>query len=163
MFDHHLERCSVCNLTLQKYFSHPSLVIYLLFCNFTHKTETGTANRWGGTTNSKPAGPITTMGRSETLLISSLIRTLLRHHVPATANYAIMLSQNHFLEPNWHVLTFLDPTILPCRITYWAPLEMLFPMVPFRITYWAPLEMLFPTVPFGSWLVAKHSISYSQP
>jgi hypothetical protein len=30
-------------------------------------------------------------------------------YVPATANYAIMLSQNHFHELNWHVLTFLDP------------------------------------------------------
>ncbi len=32
-------------VTLQKYFSHPSLVIYF-FCNPTHKTETGTANKW---------------------------------------------------------------------------------------------------------------------
>jgi hypothetical protein len=30
---------------------------YVLFCNPTHKTETGIANRWG-TTNSKPRGPI---------------------------------------------------------------------------------------------------------
>jgi len=34
-------------VTLQKYFSRTSLVIYF-FCNPTRKTETGTANRWGG-------------------------------------------------------------------------------------------------------------------
>jgi hypothetical protein len=53
-------------VTLQKYFSHPSLVKYILFCNPTHKTETGAANRWG-TTNSKPPGRIIMMGQSETL------------------------------------------------------------------------------------------------
>jgi len=30
-------------VTLRIYISHPSLVIYVLFCNPTHKTETGTA------------------------------------------------------------------------------------------------------------------------
>ncbi len=35
---------------LQKYFSHPSLVIYI-FSNATHQTKTGIANRWE-TTNS---------------------------------------------------------------------------------------------------------------
>jgi hypothetical protein len=35
-----------------------------------------------------------------------------------------MLGQNHFAELNWHVLTFLDP-IFFCRVTYWAPLEIL--------------------------------------
>jgi hypothetical protein len=44
MFDH-LERCSVCN-PAKIFFT--SKFSYLLFCNFTHKTETGTANRWGG-------------------------------------------------------------------------------------------------------------------
>jgi hypothetical protein len=33
-------------MTLQKYISHPSLVLYL-FPNPTHKTETRTANMWG--------------------------------------------------------------------------------------------------------------------
>jgi hypothetical protein len=42
-FLEHLKLCSVC-VTLQKYFSHPSLVIYFFF-NLTHKTETGTADR----------------------------------------------------------------------------------------------------------------------
>ncbi len=51
--------------TLQKYFSHPSLVVYF-FATPTHKTESGTANIWGST-NSKPPGPIIMMGQSETL------------------------------------------------------------------------------------------------
>jgi hypothetical protein len=39
------------------------------------------------------------------------------------ANCAITLSQNHFPEPNQHIiLTFLH-SIVMC--TYWAPLEML--------------------------------------
>jgi len=45
---------------LQKYFSHPSLVLYFL-CNPTHKTEPGTAHSLG-TINSKPHGPIHMMG-----------------------------------------------------------------------------------------------------
>ncbi len=56
-------------MTLQKYiFSHSSFS-YLLFCNPTHKTETGTANRWGDYPlgNSKPVGPIILIDQSETL------------------------------------------------------------------------------------------------
>jgi len=41
---------------LQKYFLHPSLVS-CFFPKPTHKTKTGTANRWE-TTNSKAPGPI---------------------------------------------------------------------------------------------------------
>jgi len=41
-------------VTLQKYFSHPSLIIYF-FGNPSGKTETATACRWG-TANSKPPG-----------------------------------------------------------------------------------------------------------
>jgi hypothetical protein len=33
-------------------------------------------------------------------------------------------AKNHFAESNWRVLTFLDP-ILICRVTYWAPVELL--------------------------------------
>jgi hypothetical protein len=51
--------------------SHPRLVIYL-FCNPTHKTETGTPNRWG-TTNSEPPEPIIPMGQSEILSSSQII------------------------------------------------------------------------------------------
>jgi hypothetical protein len=41
----------VCN------FSHPSVVIYLLFCNPTHNTETRSAHRLE-TTDSTPRGPV---------------------------------------------------------------------------------------------------------
>jgi hypothetical protein len=41
-------------VALQKYFSHPSLFISF-FSNATHKTKTGTANRWE-TTNSNYLG-----------------------------------------------------------------------------------------------------------
>jgi hypothetical protein len=45
--------------------------------------------------------------------------------LPATVGKcAIMLNQNKFFEPNWHVLTFLHQISL-CRVRYWALLEML--------------------------------------
>jgi hypothetical protein len=47
-------------VTLQKIF-FTSKFSYVLFCNPTHETETGTANRWG-TTSSKPPGPIIMTG-----------------------------------------------------------------------------------------------------
>jgi hypothetical protein len=53
----------------KKYFSHLS---YFLFYNPTHKTETGTANRWG-TANSKRTGSVTVTGQSETLSMSQVI------------------------------------------------------------------------------------------
>ncbi len=52
-------------VTLLKYISHPSLVIYS-FATPPIKNETGTGNR-RGTTNSKAARPIITMGQSDTL------------------------------------------------------------------------------------------------
>jgi hypothetical protein len=55
-------------VTLQKYFSHPSLV----FCKPIYKTKTETANRWE-TTNSKPPGPIIMIGQSETGSSSQII------------------------------------------------------------------------------------------
>jgi hypothetical protein len=60
----HLQRCSVCDPAAKKNFT--SKFSYVLFCNPTYKTETGTANRWG-TTNSKPLGRIIMMGQSATL------------------------------------------------------------------------------------------------
>ncbi len=57
--------------TLQKYFSHPSLVIYF-FCNPTHYTQTEIANRWK-TTNSKTSGRIIMIGQSKTETRSRII------------------------------------------------------------------------------------------
>jgi hypothetical protein len=53
----HLQRCSVGDPGKIFFTSKFS---YVLFCNPTHKTETGTANMWG-TPNSKPPGRIITM------------------------------------------------------------------------------------------------------
>jgi hypothetical protein len=49
----------------------------------------------------------------------------------------MMLSQIQFPEPNRHILTFFH-RILLCRITYWAPLEMLLSSsnsIRFSLTY----------------------------
>jgi hypothetical protein len=74
----HLQRCSVCD-SLQKYFSHPSLVM----CSFATppiKLKLGQqANRWG-TTNSKPLRPIiiyyTLFCRCTSLLLRLLQATI---------------------------------------------------------------------------------------
>ncbi len=103
---------------------------YVLFCNPTHKTQTGTANGWG-TTNSKPPGPIiyaAPMRNTELQLDHIYYTTFLgaKHcalHQPR-ATCTIMLRQNHFPEPNRHVLDFLHLISL-CRVTYRALLEML--------------------------------------
>jgi hypothetical protein len=37
--------------------------------------------------------------------------------IPATANWTIMLSQNHCPVSNWHIFTFLHPIVL-CKFTF---------------------------------------------
>jgi hypothetical protein len=65
-------------VTLHKYFSHPSLVIYFFLQSLSRPpielklTETGTANRWG-ITNSKAPEPIIMMSQSEILSSSQII------------------------------------------------------------------------------------------
>jgi hypothetical protein len=59
----HLQQCSVSG-PAKLFFT--SKFSYVLFCNPTNKTKTGTAN-------SKPPGPIIMMGRSETLSSSYII------------------------------------------------------------------------------------------
>ncbi len=49
-------------MALQKYFT--SKFSYLIISNPTHKTKTGTANRWE-TTNSKALGPIIMIGKQK--------------------------------------------------------------------------------------------------
>jgi hypothetical protein len=116
----HLQLYSICD-PAKIYFT--SKFSYVLFCNPTHKTETGTANRWG-TTNSKPHGPIIMIGQSETHQLDQIHYThfcrctvLLLCLSSATATCAIMRSQNHFPEPHQHMLDFLH-LIWLCRITY---------------------------------------------
>jgi hypothetical protein len=78
------------------------MISYLLFLNLTHKTETGTAKD-EDTTNSKPPGPIKPSSQS-----TAGVR-LCCAFLPASASCAKVLGQNHFAEPNQHVLTFLHP------------------------------------------------------
>jgi hypothetical protein len=73
---------------------HNQLVLCTL-CNPTHKTETGTANRWG--TNNYH-GPITNTEQQ----LDHICYTLL-----ATATGAILMSQNNFPEPNRHMVNLL--------------------------------------------------------
>ncbi len=69
-----------------------SMFSYLLFCNPTHKTEIGTANRCR-TTNSKSPGPIIMMGQSETLISSQIIFITLFSHVKSLAAHLTSHSQ----------------------------------------------------------------------
>ncbi len=110
---------SVQYVTLKKKVFFTSKFRYLLSCNPSHETETG-----GGTTNSNPPGPIIMMSQSETLSSIQITFSILFGHVhklvvdvcvlPANAKCTTMLSQNHFLELNRHILTLLHP-ILMCR------------------------------------------------
>jgi hypothetical protein len=87
------------NVTLQKYFSHPSLVIYF-FATPPQKTELGTANR-RGTTNSKPPGPIIMIGQSEILSSSQIIFITLfsAGAQPWCAFYLATGNLCHYAEP----------------------------------------------------------------
>jgi hypothetical protein len=73
-------------VTLQKYFSHPSLVIH---CFATPSIKLKPVQQMGGgSTNSKPPGPIIMMDRSETLSSSQIIFITLfsagaQRHLPA--------------------------------------------------------------------------------
>jgi hypothetical protein len=109
-------------VTLQEYFSYPSLTILLFFLAPPIKTKTGTANRRETITNSKLHGSI----RNKEHQSDPIYYTFHWAHVRfcCSAYCAKMLHQNHFAEPTQHVLTFLHP-ILICRITYWALVELL--------------------------------------
>jgi hypothetical protein len=113
-------------MTLQKYFSHPSLAIYS-YATPTHKTETGTANRWG-TCKSKPPGPISMMGQSKNTDHQSdhIYYTLLWRCIellrlsPATAHtMQLCWAKTIFLSQTGTFWLFLHPILL-CGITFWA-------------------------------------------
>ncbi len=97
---------------------------YLLFCNPSHKSETGIANRWG-TSNSKPPGPIIMMGRSESLSSSEII--LLHTCRPLVQLLGLVSHYKlcHYAEPR----LFFSPkpayfdfssSNATGRVTYWA-------------------------------------------
>jgi hypothetical protein len=78
-------------VTLQKYFSHPNLVIHF-FPNPTHKTKTVTANTWE-TADSNPLGPIKLSSQS-----TAGVRLCCAFHQPKQTvqkcrSKAILLSQ----------------------------------------------------------------------
>ncbi len=118
-----------------KYFSHPSLIIHLFLPTPPIKLKQG-QQIGGGTTNSKPPGPIIMMGRSETLSSSQIqfitlffcsCTGLLRLLAKGGKVCAIMLWQNHFPEPNQTYFDFSSPNFIvqDHHITYWALLEMM--------------------------------------
>jgi hypothetical protein len=79
-------------------FSHLSSII--IFCNPTHKIEIGTINRQG-TTNSKPLGQSLWWANQKHWIT---VKSYLLHYflclLLPTINYAILLSQKHFHNPN---------------------------------------------------------------
>jgi hypothetical protein len=92
-------------VTLKKYFSHPSLIIYS-FATIPLKLKLGQQNRWW-TTNSKPLGPINQYDepiRDTEKQLDHIYYTLfcmcmeMLHHLPVTAKYAIMQSQNQHIS-----------------------------------------------------------------
>jgi hypothetical protein len=78
----------------------PAVPRYLLFSNPAHKTKTGTANRWE-TTNSNPPRESNYLANQQ-----EVFGFFCAFHQPPQINFAKMLGQNHFAEPNWNVLTF---------------------------------------------------------
>ncbi len=91
----HHKWCSLCDL-VQIFFT--SKFSYVLFCNPTHKTEIGRANKWG-TTNSKLPGPIIMMGQLETLNSHSIIFHTL--FFMAIMNQQPLMHQLAILSTRW--------------------------------------------------------------
>ncbi len=107
--------------TLQKHYSHPSFVIYFFFSNPPIKLKLWLQIR----------GRILIAKQSDQSLLwlahqkhGAAVRSHLLHSslaavrlccafLAASANYAKMLGQNHFVKPNQHVLTsFLYPILI---------------------------------------------------
>ncbi len=109
----------------RKFFSHPSFSYLLFFATSPMKLKL--ANKWEST-NSKPPGPIITIGQLETGTSSQIQFITLFYGrctpwlplLPALVIRANMLGQNQFPELNQHVLTFLHGILNGCRVTCWA-------------------------------------------
>jgi hypothetical protein len=82
---------------------HIQVLVIYFFCNPTHLTETGTANRWG-TTNSKPPGLIIMIRHSETprsrSVGSYLYYSFVQVHSIAMPRTSHLKLCNH-AEPKW--------------------------------------------------------------
>jgi len=109
-------------LPCKKYFSDPSLVIHF-FLTPPRKLKLGLQIR----------------GR---LLIATHLDEALglvkSGEQQSEANCAKMQGENDFAEPNQHALPFLHSMILISRITYWAPLEMLWQLKTLKKFCWFP-------------------------
>jgi hypothetical protein len=98
LLDHLQLRCSVCVWPCKNIF-HIQVQLFTLFFNPTHKTESGIANRYG-ITNSKPPGPISMMGRSETLTSNQIIFiTLFGYRSERKVHLRLLLYSGNLLEP----------------------------------------------------------------
>ncbi len=123
----HLQRCSVCH-SAKIFFT--SQFSYVLFCNPTHKTETGATNRWG-TTYSKPPGRIIMISQTETLSSSYFIFiTLVSAVAHAAAPFTSHSNLCIFVEPklfSWAKPSYVgfSSSNFTVQITYPAPLEMI--------------------------------------
>ncbi len=82
-------------MTLEKYFSHPSLVIYF-FPTQTGKTKTGTANKWK-TINSKPTRPFREW-QSYHIHYTLLWKASLRKLCQNACSKSILLSQTTIFD-----------------------------------------------------------------
>jgi hypothetical protein len=93
---------------VHKYFSYPSLIIYFVF-NPTHETKTVIASTVGGRLLIA-----THLGQSNCFPNQQQVLGFAMPF-PTSANCTKMLGQNHFVEPNWHALTFFHPIFI-CRL-----------------------------------------------
>jgi hypothetical protein len=105
-----------CNISSENvvHFSHLSLVIYFFVSNPTHKTKTGTTNRWGRRL-------ITTH-----LDYSKYQQQVLAFAVPYTSLCILCKNpgRNPLCWPEPTCFAFLHP-IFFCRTTSWAPVAQL--------------------------------------
>jgi hypothetical protein len=101
-------------VTIQKYFSHPSLVFYF-FPTPPIKPKLG-LYVGSESTNSKP---IRNTEQQSDHIYYTLLWLVLGCTVPFTSLQKLCktLGQYHFLEPNRHILAFLHPIFI-CRVTY---------------------------------------------
>jgi hypothetical protein len=130
-------------VTLQKYFSNPSFTFF--FSNLTHKTETGTANRWE-TPNSKHLDQSIFLANQKQGAVNkcNLIVFIRLFQGSSGALKALHSSgsQQSSSESHWMWLLYLIKDF-QCRVTYWAPVEMLLHMKLYITpSYWINIQSI---------------------
>jgi hypothetical protein len=114
------------SMLLQKYFSLSSFS-YLSICNPTHKTNTGTANRWE-TTKSNASGAIKLSSQSESGSSQSIQFDCIYYTLPRLLQGHGRCGFFRVMAVQW--IDSLAMTAAPHprflgKATYWAPMEML--------------------------------------